>query len=341
MSTRQPKPAVEVQDRLAKPGNGTHAAVTQPTATGSCRETKPFPFVWSLDRSSNVGRAMLAATRRLREAGSETPQLDTAVLMAHVLGVSKTWLYAHPDRSLTEEEITRFEELVRQRMAQEPVAYLVGYKPFFGLDITVDRRVLIPRPETEQLVERALSYARRLAGEGQQVRIADVGTGSGAIAVGLAVNLSEAVVYATDLSDEALAVAERNVWRYGVGDQVQLLPGYLLEPLSGPVHMIVANLPYIPTPDLAGLPCEVREYEPVLALDGGPDGLSIIAGLLRMLQNPEERAKRLVPGGRIFLEIGYEQGPQVQALIQTLLSGCRMEVVQDYADRDRIVIITT
>ncbi|HEX9115522.1 MAG TPA: HemK/PrmC family methyltransferase, partial [Anaerolineae bacterium] len=238
MSNRQLKKAAFVTRT-----NGTHSAMAQPTADEPCRDTAPFPFVWSLDRSSNVGRALLAATRRLRESGSETSQLDAAVLMAHVLGVSKTWLYAHPDRNLTEEEIGQFEELVRRRIRHEPVAYLVGYKSFFGLDITVDRRVLIPRPETELLVERVLTFAQRLAEEGESVRIADVGTGSGALAVALAVNLPEAAVYAVDISDDALAVAAQNVWRYGLGDQVQLLPGYLLAPLPEPVHVIVANLP--------------------------------------------------------------------------------------------------
>lgn len=284
---------------------------------------------------------MLAATRRLREAGSDTPQLDTAVLLAHVLGVSKTWLYAHPNRNLTEEEITRFETLVRRRMSHEPVAYLVGYKPFFGLDITVDNRVLVPRPETEQLVERALAYARRLANEGRRPRIADVGTGSGAIAVALACNLPEATVYATDLSDEALAVAEQNIWRYGLGEQVQLLPGYLLEPLCEPVDIIVANLPYVPIADLAGLPCEVKEYEPVMALDGGPDGLAVIAALLRMVQATEDRPQKLISGGRIFLEIGHDQGPAMQALVHEILPGAHVEVLKDYADRDRVVIVTT
>ena len=121
-------------------------------------ETTTIPFVWSLDRSSDVGRALLAATRRLKETGSDSPQLDSAILMAYVLGVSKGWLYAHPNRQLTPDEIAGFEELVRRRMCQEPVAYLVGFKPFYGLDITVDRRVLIPRPETEILVDRVLEY---------------------------------------------------------------------------------------------------------------------------------------------------------------------------------------
>lgn len=330
-----------MSSRAIEPGNGTHKAVAGPTAARPCRDTAPFPFVWSLDRSSNVGRAMLAATRRIREAGSETPQLDAAVLMAHVLGVSKTWLYAHPDRDLTEEEITRFEELVRRRMRHEPVAYLVGFKPFFGLDVTVDRRVLIPRPETEQLVERVLGHARRLVEQGQRPRIVDVGTGSGAIAVALAVNLPDVTIYATDLSDDALAVAAQNVWRYGVGEQVQVLPGYLLEPLHEPVDIIVANLPYVATPELPELPCEVRDHEPIVALDGGPDGLAVIAALFDMLSDPARCRHMLAEGGRVYLEIGYAQGPRVQALAQAKLPGCRAEILRDYADRDRIVIVTT
>ena len=168
-------------------------------------------------------------------------------------GVNKAWLYAHPTRQLTEGEIIRFEELVRRRMCHEPVAYLVGYKPFYGLDITVDNRVLIPRPETEMLVERALAQAQRLQREGQRTVIADIGTGSGAIAVALAVNLPEAMIYATDVSAACMEVAEKNVWRYGVGDQVRLVPGHLLDCLHEPVDIVVANLPYVASRDIPAL----------------------------------------------------------------------------------------
>lgn len=327
-------------------------------------------FTWSLDRSSDVGRALLAASRRLREAGSDTPQLDSAVLMAHVLGVSKTWLYAHPDRHLTEEEITRFEQLVQRRMRHEPVAYLVGYKSFFGLDITVTPAVLIPRPETELLVERVLAHARFLIGQGLTPRIADVGTGSGAIAVALAVNLPQAIIYATDVSEQALAVAGQNVWRYGVGEQVQLLPGYLLEPLPGPVEIIVANLPYVASADLADLPrrpappptspnvggikggwgdgrpggpvgAEVRDYEPLLALDGGPDGLDVIRALFDSLAPGGSAHGKLAPGGRIYLEIGAGQGAQVSAIARQALPTARIELAADYADLDRLVVVAT
>ena len=202
---------------------------------------------------------MLAATRRFAETGSDTPQLDATLLLGDVLGVNKAWLYAHPTRELTESEIVHYEDLVRRRMRHEPVAYLLGFKPFYGLDITVDRSVLIPRPETELLVDRVLDYLQSLAGPGRRLSVADVGTGSGAIAVALAANVPELTVYAVDVSDAALAVAAQNVQRHGLGAQVQLLQGHLIEPLHAPVDVIVANLPYIATADLADLPPQVRD----------------------------------------------------------------------------------
>jgi release factor glutamine methyltransferase len=300
----------------------------------------PSGFVWRLDRACDVGRAMLAASRRLREAETDTPQLDSAVLMAHVLGVSKTWLYAHPHRRLTEGEIALYETLVRQRICQAPVAYLVGYKAFYGLDITVDRHVLIPRPETELLVERALDYLKHLIAQGHRPRVADIGTGSGAIAVAIGVNAPEAAVYAVDISDDALGVAAQNVWRYGVGEQVQLLPGNLTEPLPGPVDLIVANLPYIATHELPNLPQQVRDYEPQQALDGGPDGLCVFRAFFDGLVGAGV-ASRLRPGGRIYLEIGASQGEAVRSLAQLALPGAEVAVLQDFAGLDRIVVAAT
>jgi len=314
----------------------------RPAGTGpsnsSRQESLLAPIVWSLDRSSDVGRAVLAVTRRLAEAGSDTPQLDATVLLSFVLGVNKSWLYANPTRELTESEIGRYEELVRRRMRSEPVAYLVGVKSFYGQDIAVDRNVLIPRPETELLVDRVLDYLHSLEGEGRRLSAADVGTGSGAIAVALAANLPELTVYAVDVSDAALAVAAQNVDRQGLGRQVQLLSGQLLEPLPAPVDVIVANLPYIATADLATLPRQVRDYEPVLALDGGADGLAVIADLLATLALPGECSK-LRPGGRVYLEIGAGQGDAARTLVQDLLPDAEVAIVQDYADLDRLLIV--
>lgn len=312
---------------------------TPPSSRPAVAEEPHVQIMWSLDRSSDVGRALLAATRRLREAGIDSPQLDAAVLLSFVLGVNKAWLYAHPTRRLSEIEIARFEDLVRRRIRHEPVAYLVGYKPFYGLDITVDRRVLIPRPETELLVDRVLAYVRYLVREGVRPRVADIGTGSGAIAVALAVNVPELIVYATDISPAALEVAERNIWRYGVGDQVQLLPGPLLDPVPEPVDVIVANLPYVPTGELANLPAQVRDFEPFLALDGGPDGLQVIRQLLEALATPQGRAK-LRPGAMVYLEIGAGQGEAAAELAQATLPEAEIEVLTDYAGLDRILVLS-
>jgi release factor glutamine methyltransferase len=301
-------------------------------------ESHSFSFVWSLDRSSDVGRAMLAVTRRLAESGSDTPQLDAIVLLGFVLGVNKAWLYAHPTRELTEGEIDHYEDLVRRRMRHEPVAYLIGAKPFYGLDIVVDRNVLIPRPETELLVDRVLDYLGSLEGQGRRLSVADVGTGSGAIAVALAANVPELTVYAVDVSNAALAVAAQNVERHGLGGRVQLLSGQLLDPLLTQVDVIVANLPYVATTDIPALPRQVRDYEPVLALDGGADGLAVIADLLATLALPQGRSK-LRPGGRVYLEIGAGQGDAARALAQDLLPDAEVAIAQDYAELDRLLIV--
>jgi release factor glutamine methyltransferase len=179
-----------------------------------------------------------------------------------------------------------------------------------------------------------------LQARGASLHIADIGTGSGALAVALAVNLPQVSIYATDSSADALAVASQNVWRYGVGEQVQLLPGHLCDPLPEPVDIVVANLPYVSTPDLAHLPPQVRDFEPWLALDGGPAGLQVIAQLLADLSGPA-RSKKLRPGARIFLEIGAAQGNAVHALAQAAFPDAVVGVWQDYADLDRLVVIAT
>lgn len=335
------------QSRDVRPANGQHGKEAGEgtgkqagRSAGPCNDDRRLSQMWSLDRSSDVGRALLAATRRLREVSIDTAQLDASVLLSAVLEVNKAWLYAHPTRPLNELEIERFEDLVRRRMCHEPVAYLVGFKPFYGLDITVDERVLIPRPETELLVERVLTHVQGLLKDGQQPLVADVGTGSGAIAVALAVHAPELTIYASDVSDGALQVAARNVWRYGVGDQVHLLPGNLLDVLPAPVDVIVANLPYVATADLPALPSQVRDFEPALALDGGEDGLQILYAFLDHLGSKAGRSK-LKPGGCVFLEIGADQGTAMRQKVAQALPDCQCAIQMDYAGLDRIVVITS
>lgn len=321
-------------------GNGAGGKSSQSATAVERPDVLPVGFAWSLDRSCDVGRAMLAASRRLREAGCDSPQLDSALLMAHVLHVSKTWLYAHPQRHLTEAEISQFEALVRRRIRQEPVAYLVGHKAFYGLDIIVNRSVLIPRPETELLVERVLNHIGPLQEEGEQPVVADIGTGSGAIAVAVALNAPGVKVYAVDVSAEALAVARQNIARYGLEGRVQLLAGHLTGPLPQAVDVIVANLPYIPTPQIPLLPATVRDYEPMVALDGGPDGLQVLRAFFDALVRAGSAAK-LRPGGRIYLEIGADQGAVVQLLAGLAFPGAEVSVLPDYAGRERIVVVAT
>ena len=277
-----------------------------------------------------VQEALAQAATQLRNEGVESPRLDAELLLAHVLVVNRAALFTWPDRRLTPKELTRYRDLVARRANREPLAYIIGHREFFGLDLAVGPACLIPRPETELLVEHALRLARRLA---QAPQIADVGAGSGAIAVALAVHLPEATVVALDGSAEALAVAAGNARRHGVAGRVHCLQGDLLAPLHGPVNLIVANLPYVTTEEWAGLPPEIREHEPRAALDGGPDGLALIRRLL------PAAAPSLRPEGAILLEIGASQGQAVTTLARQHFPLADVQLYQDYACLDRLVVV--
>jgi release factor glutamine methyltransferase len=279
-----------------------------------------------------VEGALAAAVQRLRSEGVESPRLDAELLLAHILGVNRAAILTRPERRLSPKELTSFRDLVARRAAREPLAYILGHREFFALDFVVDARVLIPRPETETLVEHALGIARHMPGP---IEIADVGAGSGAIAVALAVHLPEAVVYALEGSADALQVAAENACRHGVGGRVRCLVGDLLTPLNGPVDLITANLPYVTTEEWVGLPPEIRDYEPRAALDGGPDGLALIRRLLEMAGD------YLRPGGALLLEIGAGQGQAVVVLAHQHSRSPQADVhlYQDYAGLDRVVVV--
>jgi release factor glutamine methyltransferase len=218
---------------------------------------------------------------------------------------------------------------VGRRAAREPLAYIVGHREFYGLDLIVDSRVLIPRPETELLVEHALRLGRQSA---PPLQIADVGAGSGAIAVALAMHLPDATIYALDDSPGALAVTATNARRFGVSERICCLQGDLLTPLENTVDMITANLPYVTTAEWEVLPPEIRDYEPRRALDGGPDGLAPIRRLLSAAR------PYLQPDGALLLETGASQGEAVCALAHTYLPHSHVQLYQDYAGLDRLVI---
>lgn len=267
----------------------------------------------------------------LREAGSASPRLDAEVLLAHVLGRDRVYLFRESGRWLGALEARRYRELVERRARGEPVAYLTGHKEFMGLDFAVGPPVLIPRPETELMVEYALAL---LAGYPPGRRIAvDVGTGSGAVAVSLARLAPGTEVYATDISPGALAIARANAARHGV--TVLFYRGDLLSPLRGVLPpgsaaVVAANLPYIPSEEMAGLPRDVRDYEPALALDGGPGGLE----LYRRLVPPA--GELLAPGGHLLLEIAPAQRERALELVPP--PGWRPAVIPDLAGRPRLVV---
>lgn len=236
----------------------------------------------------------------------ERAQRDAELLLLHILGKSRSWLLAHGGDEVPESARVRYMELLEHRYQGEPIQYITGETEFYGLSFRVTRDVLIPRPETEHLVEKAIALSR----EFQCPRIVDVGTGSGAIAVALARHLADACVTAIDLSPDALAIAEDNAARNGVGERIRFFEGDLLSPVAGECFdLVVSNPPYVAATDRETLSVEVRDFEPAMALFAGEHGLSIYERLI-----PAAHAV-LVPGGFVALEIGYNQSEAVTALL--------------------------
>ena len=238
-------------------------------------------------------------------------RLDAESLLLHLVGRDRAFLIAHGDQELSAEGVVRYYALVERRLGGEPIQYITGEQEFYGLPFHVNHHVLIPRPETEGLVDRVLELAAGF----ERPRIVDVGTGSGAIAVTLAARLAEATITAIDLSEDALEVARGNAVRNGAEGKIRFVQGDLLTPLgpespvSASVDIVVSNPPYVPTTDRAALDKEVREFEPTLALFAGEDGLEIYRRLIPAAQ------KALVAGGWLALEIGYEQADAIRALL--------------------------
>ena len=278
----------------------------------------------------------MATVRELVQegAGRSIPRLDTELWLVHVTGLSRARLLARLDQAVTPEQERRYRAGLARLAAGEPLPYLTGRAEFYGLEFAVTPATLIPRPETEHLMDAALA---RIAAPGVGVTVADVGTGSGCIAVALAVHRPAVRVYATDASPAALAVAAGNAERHGVAGRVDLRRGHLLAPLVADrvrVNLLVANLPYVSDPEWADLPVGVREYEPAGALRGGPEGLDLIRDLL------DGAPAVLRAGGAILLEIGAAQGARAVALARAALpAAARIDLHPDYAGRDRILIV--
>lgn len=276
------------------------------------------------------------AIHRLSTAGCDTPRLDAEVLLAHCLGRDRTWLYLHLSDPLEEHQLKQFETLLRRREQREPVAYIVGHEEFFGLEFQVNSYVLIPRPETELLVETAIQWStvnNQLSIVNDKFTIVDVGTGSGCIAVALAKHVPAASIVAVDASPEAMHLARLNAERHAA--RITFLSGDLLDPVEERVDLIVSNPPYVSRSDLAAAMPEVSGYEPRLALDGGEDGLDVIRQLL------SQAGEKLKPAGVLLVEIGSTQGPAVLQLAQTHFPGADIEVKKDLAGLDRLLVVET
>lgn len=270
---------------------------------------------------------LLLSESHLKARGVDSPRLDAELLLCDVLGLDRVSLYTNFDRPLSSEEVDRYREFLRRRAAREPVAYILGRKEFRSLEFAVDRRVLVPRPETELLVELALEALEAVDGP---VRAADVGTGSGAIAVSLAHALPELRVAASDCSGAALEVAPGNARRHGVEDRVEFHTGDLLEPLAGAgrFHVICSNPPYISMPSYRGLEQEIRHWEPRTALVSGDDGMAVTRRLI------ETAPEHLEPGGWIFIEVGEQAGETLAALKEG--GWIDASLVRDLAGIDRV-----
>jgi len=273
---------------------------------------------------------LLATARRRLAAHSENPAADARVLLSHVSGLDAAALAAHPERTLGASELERWNAALGRLEAGKALPYVLGEWDFFGLAFNLTPAVLIPRPETELLVEAALDWLRGKPGMRQ---IADVGAGSGAIAVAMAVNVNDLQVTATEISRDAIEVATSNVQRHNVQSQIELIEADLLDSLDGPFDLICANLPYIPSGRLADL--DVAKREPVLALDGGPDGLALIRRLLA--QAPDV----LAPGGLLLAEVDDTHAHSAPELAASHFPTADIELRPDLADKPRLLVVQT
>jgi release factor glutamine methyltransferase len=262
---------------------------------------------------------------------TETPNLDGQVLLAHILNKPRTWVMAHPEAMISDKQQELLEKALTRLVNNEPLPYVIGHWEFYGLNLKISKNTLIPRPETELLVEWALHWLNE---HPKQRHALDVGTGSGAIAIALATNLSNLTILASDISFPALQTAHHNIDLHGVHNRVYLIQADLIPATSRPFDLICANLPYIPTEILQNLDVYLRE--PVISLDGGNDGLDQIS---RLIEQISHNPRILAPDGLLLLEIDAIQGFSVQSLVKQFLPNADTQIVHDLAGKDRLAAV--
>ena len=269
----------------------------------------------------NCREALAYLRQNLEKCGIENASLEGEILLRHITLTDRASLFASPDKELDAGEFQQIGLLLKRRLAGEPSAYITGHKEFYGLDFRVDPRVLIPRPETELLVEKTIEYIQKYTYHS----MTDVGTGSGCVAISIGKTVQGVRIYAVDCSESALEAAQQNVEAHGLETSIKLLKGNLLEPLKKPVNIIVANLPYVRTAE-TNLP-----YEPNLALDGGPDGLDKIKELI------EQVPGKLKKKGSLLLEVGLGQAKAVVSNLHKVFPEAEIIVFKDLGGIERVV----
>ncbi|QOZ50393.1 peptide chain release factor N(5)-glutamine methyltransferase [Bradyrhizobium sp. CCBAU 53338] len=267
------------------------------------------PLATGFDSGHSIESARRALTTRLQAAGIEEPSLDARLLVGAALGLDLTGLITQATRQLSLDEAARLEGYAQRRLAREPVARILGMREFWGLPFRLSEATLVPRPDTETVVELALEIFRELAITGRRPRIADIGTGSGAILLALLHEIPDAFGVGTDLSLTALHTARGNATALGLADRAGFVACSYAAALSGPFDLIVSNPPYIPAGEIPKLGIEVREHDPHLALDGGNDGYDAYRVLI------PQAAERLVPGGALIVEAGQGQAADIETLM--------------------------
>jgi len=278
-----------------------------------------------------IQKLLTWVTEYLTQKGVDAPRLSAELLLSHVLGLKRIELYTQYNKVVAQEQLDRLRDLVKRAGEHEPVAYLVGRTEFYSIEFEATPECLIPRPETELLVQRSIESLRKRTGPQQ---VCDLCTGCGIIAVAIAKNVPDAKVIATDLSEPALAVAARNIEKHKLQNRIELRHGDLLEPLVPQLDLfdlIACNPPYVSAPEYEMLDRNVKEYEPRLALYGGPDGLDVYRRLV------ENVGQFLKPDGILLLEIGYQQGQAVRELLEQAGVFNQIRIDKDLQGHDRVV----
>lgn len=284
----------------------------------------------TLATARTLEEARRALTDMFRGAGIENPDADARLLIAEALDIGRTELMVHGDRALTPEQVKAVDALAQRRLAREPVSRILGRKEFWSLPLQVTPAVLVPRPETETIIEAALDFVVRGGLRMEALRILDIGTGSGALVLALLKELDQATGTATDISAAALDVARANAERLELASRCTFVVCDIAEGVTGPFDLIVSNPPYIAKAEIATLEPEVRDYDPALALDGGSDGLDAYRAIAR------DTKRLLAPGGRLIVELGAGQAAAVSALFEAVglkVTGIR----EDLAGIERVL----